>query len=256
MQEKDLTFGGLFEHTCGPVTLLKRAKPECIGDAMDAKVIIEEFQDYLAPRLDTYEQSIYLYILRHGRLQGKAEVTIGFKSARKKMALGIGEKGKPMSEGTCYEKLRSLESKGCLRIIGTEREGTKMQLCLPSEIEGLIPSEEVASVLSLEEMDFFDIPENRVRILERERRKCFYCLRALDPSNHVIEHVTSRPAGNNSYRNVVAACLGCNNKKGNSLVDDFVRGLYRTGYLSERDFESRLEALRLLRDGELKPKIS
>lgn len=68
---------------------------------MDAKIVLEEFQDYLAPTLDTYEQAVYLYILRHGRLQGKTEVTIGFKSARKKMALGIGENGKPMSEGTC-----------------------------------------------------------------------------------------------------------------------------------------------------------
>ena len=68
---------------------------------MEVKITFEEFQDYLAPTLDTYEQAVYLYILRHGRLQGKAEVTIGFKYARKKMALGIGENGKPMSEGTC-----------------------------------------------------------------------------------------------------------------------------------------------------------
>ena len=35
-------------------------------------------------------------------------MTLGFNSARKNLALGIGEKGKSMSEGTCYEKLRSL----------------------------------------------------------------------------------------------------------------------------------------------------
>ena len=223
---------------------------------MEVKITFEEFQDYLAPTLDTYEQAVYLYILRHGRPQGKAEVTIGFKSARKKMALGIGEKGKSMSEGTCYEKLRSLESKGCLRVIGTEREGTKVQLYLPSEISGLVPSGEVVTALTLEEMDFFNVPENRVLILNRENKKCFYCLRALDTLNHVIEHVTSRPAGDNTYRNVVAACLGCNNRKGNSLVEDFLRSRYRNGYLSQDDFENRLEALRLLRCGELKPKTS
>lgn len=223
---------------------------------MDAKIVLEEFQDYLAPKLDTYEQAVYLYILRYGRLQGKTDVTIGFKSARKKMAFGIGEKGKPMSEGTCYEKLRSLESKGYLRVNGTERAGTKVQLYLPSEINGLIPSGEVVAALTLEEMDFFNIPENRLLILNRENKKCFYCLRALDASNHVIEHVASRPSGNNGYRNVVAACLGCNNKKGNLLVEDFLRGRYRNGYLSQDDFESRLEALRLLRSGELKPKMS
>lgn len=41
-----------------------------------------QFQDFLAPKLDTYEQAIYLYIFRHSRMLGKPEVVIGFKSAR------------------------------------------------------------------------------------------------------------------------------------------------------------------------------
>ena len=165
---------------------------------MDVKLVIEEFQDYLAPKLDTYEQAIYLYILRHSRLQGKAETTIGFKSARRKMAFGVGAKGKPMSENTCYEKLRSLESKGCLQIVGTETDGSRIRLSLPSEIQGLISPKQVAAVVSLEEMDFFNIPANRLLILQREDNNCFYCLRALTSSNYVIEHVTSRPNGSNN----------------------------------------------------------
>ena len=35
---------------------------------IDARTALEEFQDYLAPRLDVYEQAVYLYILRHSRL--------------------------------------------------------------------------------------------------------------------------------------------------------------------------------------------
>ena len=31
---------------------------------MDAKRVIEEYLDYLAPKLDTYEQAVYLYFLR------------------------------------------------------------------------------------------------------------------------------------------------------------------------------------------------
>jgi hypothetical protein len=67
---------------------------------MDCKHFIEQFQDYLAPKLDTYEQALYLYIFRHSRLLGTDEVVIGFKSARARMACGIGEKGRPMSENT------------------------------------------------------------------------------------------------------------------------------------------------------------
>jgi len=104
---------------------------------MDLKAELEIFEDYLVPKLDTYEQAIYIYVLRHSRMQGKAETTI-----------------------------------------------------------------------------------------------------------------------DNSYRNVVAACLSYNNRKGNSLADEFLRGLYRSGYLSSPEFESRLSALELLRAGELKPALN
>ncbi|MDT7809544.1 MAG: hypothetical protein QOJ70_3357 [Acidobacteriota bacterium] len=220
---------------------------------MDVKAEIEIFQDYLAPKLDTYEQAVYLYIFRHSRLQDKEEITIGFKSARRNLAFGIGENGKPMSESTCYKKLRSLELKGFLKMLGTERSGTKIRLHLPSEIRGPIVSEAGKLVIDIEEMDFFIVPENRLAILRRESYKCFYCLSVLSTSNHVIEHVLSRPEGNNTYRNLVAACLSCNNRKGNRLVDEFLRGLYREGYLSDEEFENRLSDLQLLKSGELKP---
>lgn len=61
------------------------------------------------------------------------ETTIGFKSARARMALGIGKMGSPMAEGRVREKLRSLTSKGCLEILGTERTGTRIRLHLVRE---------------------------------------------------------------------------------------------------------------------------
>ena len=222
---------------------------------MDLKTVIEEIQDYLAPSLDAYEQAIYLFVFRHTRLLGLSEATIGFKSARLKIALGWGKDGASMSERTCYEKLRSLEHKGCIKIVGTERGGTRVQLYLPHEIPGLIPASLHTAVLELEEMDFFAVPENRMLILQREEGKCFYCLRVLNQSNYVIEHVVSRPEGSNSYRNVVAACLRCNNKKGSIMAENFLRLLYREGYLSPEEFDNRLTALQCLRDGQLKPNV-
>jgi hypothetical protein len=76
---------------------------------MELEQFFKDFQDHLAPRLDTYEQAVYLYLFRHTRFVGLEEAVIGFKSARRRMACGVGEKGKPMSENTAYEKLRSLE---------------------------------------------------------------------------------------------------------------------------------------------------
>ena len=52
------------------------------GDSgMDLVEFLTQFQDHLAPRLDTYEQAIYLYVFRHTRLIGQDEAVLGFKSA-------------------------------------------------------------------------------------------------------------------------------------------------------------------------------
>jgi hypothetical protein len=220
---------------------------------MDAKAIFEQFQDHLALLLDTYEQAIYLYILRHGRLQGVEEIVIGFKSARRRIATGIGEKGKPISEGTCYEKLRALQSKGFIEIVGTERGGTRIRLRLPSEIDGVIPADETSEERDIETMDFSGDPLNRLAILHRDSNRCFYCLRLVDSSNYVIEHLISRPLGNNSYRNVVASCIGCNNRKSDTPVEQFLRQLYREGFLSKLEFEDRTHALQRLQAGEMNP---
>lgn len=215
-----------------------------------------EFQDYLAPKLDVYEQAIYLYIARHTYAVGKTEETIGFKSARKKMAFGVGKAGTSPSEGIIYDKLKSLESKSCIKILGSERLGTRVQLFPPSEIPGVVPSGLTEVSVSIEELDFFSVPENRKLILERESRQCFYCFAALNDNNYVIEHVVSRPEGNNSYRNVVAACRQCNNRKNSTNVEDFLRILYREGVLTTEELKDRLSNLERLRAGELKPSLN
>ena len=220
---------------------------------MDLKKFLIEFQDHLAPKLNTYEQAIYLYLFRHSHLSGTNETVISSKSSIKRMAMGIGRAGSPMSENQCREKLRSLEQKGCISILGTVRNGTQVRLQLPNEIEGIVQVDEDDSTVSLEDMDFFDDPENRKLILEREKQRCFYCLCNLDGTNHVMEHVVSRPDGDNSYKNVVAACIKCNNRKGASSAEDFMRALYRDNFLSEEEFHVRCDHLKQLKQGELRP---
>jgi hypothetical protein len=222
---------------------------------MDYKQFIEQFQDFLAPKLDTYEQAIYLYIFRHSRLRGESEVVIGFKSARARMACGVGTKGSPMSENTAYEKLQSLKTKGCIDIISSERTGRRIRLKLPSEISGIIPDpEKEPAALDIEDADFFSTPEHRILILERDEHRCFYCMRAVTSDNYVLEHIVSRPEGDNSYRNLVAACRECNNRKNDSDAEDFLRTLYREEFLSAGDLKKLLEKLAKLKTGELKPR--
>lgn len=227
------------------------------GNSMDAAKFFKEFQDHLAPRLDTYEQAIYLYLVRHSRLLGTEVVVIGFKSARKKMAFGVGEAERPMSEGTCSKKVSSLAQKQCIKIEGSEWSGTKVKVFLPAEIAGVIP---VAApdrpAPSLDEMDFYEVAENRLLILKREGGKCFYCQKNIGATNHVLEHVVSRPTGTNGFRNIVAACVQCNNRKKATAADDYLRILYREGLLSDEDLRGRISHLERLRNGELRPSVA
>ena len=219
----------------------------------DFASVFIQFQDHLAPRLDVYEQAIYLYVLRHTWAVGKRETVVGFKSARKRLAFGIGRAGSSPSEGALYEKTRSLQTKGCIRVLGSERMGTRLAVVLPSEIPGLLPTPTAECPPDLEQEDFFEVAVNRRRILERDGWRCFYCLIRLDEQNHVIEHGVSRREGNNTYRNLVAACRRCNNRKEGTSADDFLRSLYRDGTLSGDELAVRLAQLALLKDGALRP---
>lgn len=140
---------------------------------MEFENFFRDFQDHLAPKLDTYEQAIYLYLFRHTHFIGQEEAVVGFKSARHRMACGVGEKGKPMSENTAYVKLQSLAEKRCVSILDSTREGRKIRLYLPSEIPGIITSDEPVEMPNIETEDFFTVPENRDRILMREEHRCF-----------------------------------------------------------------------------------
>jgi hypothetical protein len=222
---------------------------------IDLKQFIEQFQDYVAPKLDPYEQTIYLYIFRNSRLLGVDEIVIGFKSAAKRMAWG--RRGKVgLSVDAVYQKLQSLQSKGCIEIVSNENNGLRIRLRLPSEITGMIPPPTIPlPPISIEDMDFFSVTENRHFILTRESHSCFYCMRSLNAENYVIEHVVSRPEGNNSYRNLVAACRECNNRKNDSSANDFLRMLYRESFLTASELQACLQKIERLKNGELKPKI-
>ena len=84
----------------------------------DARTALEQFQDYLAPQLDVYEQAVYLYMLRHSRLVGRPHVIVEPKSVRHKIACGLGKSRSPLAEKTCRDKLKSLKSKGLIELLG------------------------------------------------------------------------------------------------------------------------------------------
>jgi hypothetical protein len=214
---------------------------------------LADYQDYGAPLLDVYEQAIYIYIVRHTLLNDLEEAVIGFKSARKKMGFGVGSAGTAPSETIVYKKLRGLEEKGFIKIVASERAGTRIKLLSPFSGKGHNIKFENSIYVKIEDADFFADQNNRKLIVERDGHKCFYCTISLDENNYVIERVISRPIGDNSFKNLVASCRQCNNRKDSSPADDFLRRIYRDGLLSQSELAERLNQLTQLQLGNLRP---
>ena len=137
---------------------------------MDPIEYMKTFHEYLAPRLDTYEQAIYLYLVRHSRLEGSEDIVIGISGAAKSRAFGTGNSGVAMAPSQVFKKLRSLEAKGCVRILDAEHQGTRIQPLLPHEMPGIVPVQELSPEIP-EDNDFYGDPKNRLRILGRGAAK-------------------------------------------------------------------------------------
>ena len=103
-------------------------------------------------------------------------------------------------------------------------------------------------------MDFLGTRALCEAIHERERGRCFYCLRRLRPMMRCLDHVMARVRGRgNGYRNLVSSCAECNSQKGKRRAEDFLRWLRREGRLSAGELSGWLRALARLAAGKLRP---
>jgi len=216
-------------------------------DDRSENLTLKQTEDYLAPKkeLDVYERSIYYHLYRHSRLIGSDEVMVSIPKLCEELHC---------SKNAIKSRLKTLEDKGVIRITDTGWSGTKIHVWLPEEIEGILPSTEEIAAPDIEQIDFYSDPRYRSSIFEREEGKCFYCLRELTTENYGIDHVDPQiQNSDNTYRNVVAACHGCNSSKGGTKGQDYIRGLYRRGLLSAEELEDRLTKIELLKSGNLRP---
>jgi 5-methylcytosine-specific restriction endonuclease McrA len=116
--------------------------------------------------------------------------------------------------------------------------------------------DEVIRKVDIEEIDFYSDRRYLAALMDREGRRCFYCLLEITEENCELDHVVSQLyGGSNDYRNIAATCHGCNTRKQQSAADDFLRLLLRRGLLSEDEFSNRLNALVALKEGKLAPHL-
>lgn len=69
---------------------------------------------------------------------------------------------------------------------------------------------------------------SRRNILERDELSCQYCGRRCEAAGLTIDHVTPRSrGGQTSWENVVAACMACNDRKGDRTPEEAGMALLR-----------------------------
>ena len=179
----------------------------------DAAEVMKDFVDYLMPELKPHESAVYIFLLRKSHLDsGSQSVRVGQRSTAPQY--GRGKEASAPSRNQLIKQLKSLESKGCIAIGNTNREGTLYTVLLPREI-GLVKAKlDTITSTQPEIDDYFTTPSRRKEIFERDNWCCGYCGERVNEANATLDHVVpQRLGGTHSQHNLRTACLMCNSIK-------------------------------------------
>jgi len=217
-------------------------------DDADLHTVMQQCEDYLFPKLQMTirERSLYYHFFRHTHLAGRDQHLFAIYPLAAELQI---------AHSSVRNSIREMARKGCIGI-ERSRQGHIISVVLPSEIEGVLPGEEIVKDVDIEKLDFYSDRRFVAALLQREGGKCFYCYRVVSSDNCELDHLVPRAVDeDNSYRNIVVSCHDCNSVKAGKPAEDFLRSLYRGGVISQGELQERVEALGLLRAGELKPDI-
>jgi predicted transcriptional regulator len=94
---------------------------------INAGQVWKQFEDVLAPRLQmpVIDRAVYLYLLRHSRLEGKVRLRFSILSVAEHIGL---------SEGTVRDSVRRLTGQGVLRLVERNKSGHVAEVRVPEEI--------------------------------------------------------------------------------------------------------------------------
>jgi len=225
----------------------------------DAERVWKQLEDVVVPHLclSVVDRAIYAHLLRHSRLEGKAQL---------RFSIGWLARGTRLSWGPTRKAVRRLVKQGALRLVKRNNAGHTVEVRLPDEIAVALVAEAgrgraarrraSAGDRELEETDFLENKERREAIHAREQGLCFYCLRRVEEEAKTLDHVVPLvKGGGNSYRNLVSCCAECNSYKGEKSAADYLRCIYREGRLTATELVRRLRALKTLAEGKRRPAL-
>jgi hypothetical protein len=205
--------------------------------ALDMPLIIQEIVDDLQPLLEPYDAVFYWYLFRHSIAKdGNPHLRVSTRNLRIAVVKSPRSQGRTqsiertISQQKVQESLRALETVGAIRKEGERnREGTLYRVLVPDEIEACrkFRSERMVSepglFIDASEVDYYNVRENRIKVFERDGYLCRYCQKQLTRFTATLDHITPVVEhGDNSFENLVTACLDCNSRKNKRAAGDFL----------------------------------
>lgn len=201
--------------------------------AFELPLVIQEIVDDLQPLLSPYEMAFYWFAFRHSIAKNGSSLlrlsTRGLQNGVVK-SMRTDRESSSIALQTVRECLAALESLGAITKQGEpNRDGTPYRVLIPDEIEACrkfrAERQEAEPKLELreDEIDFYNVRENRLKVFERDAYKCRYCTKQLTRFTATLDHVQAvAEGGDNSFGNLVTACLECNSRKHKRPVGDFL----------------------------------
>lgn len=199
-------------------------------NALELPSIVASVVEYLHPLLTPYEIAIYWYLFNKSIVSTGEQFARASTRGMSAIAKSASGQADELSYGVIKRTIDSLKEKQIIHIVGdTNRDGTLYKVAIPDEIPicKQLMKESVAEAekaIDLDkELDYYNVSENRLKVFERDGYKCHYCSKQLTRFSATLDHIQPvSKGGDNSFGNLVTACLHCNAERGNKPVMDYV----------------------------------
>ena len=201
-------------------------------DALELPNIVSTVVRYLQPLLLPYEAAIYWHMFYLSILStGQPYCRVSTRGLMTGVIKSSSGQSNILSLQTTRGALQGLSDKGAIIQTGeANREGTPYRVLLPEEIQPCVEAMHVVSlqdpvkhVDTKKELDYYNVAENRLRLFERDEYKCNYCGKQLTRFTATLDHIQPiAKGGDNSFDNLVTACLLCNSRRGAQPVMEAV----------------------------------
>ena len=198
-------------------------------DALELPRLVADVVDLLQPLLLPYEAAIYWHLFRRALLgQGTQYARASVRGLQEGVVQSSSGQSSELSYGSVQKALQGLEQKGAIAKAGpTNRDGTLYKILLPDEIPECAAvrarraSGDDAPIDESSELDYYNVPDNRLKVFERDDYKCRYCGKQLTRFTATLDHLQPvSEGGDNSLDNLATACLHCNSRRGSRPVMD------------------------------------